>query len=343
MKRTIILGGFSLLPLLAFGCGHSTPREIHEARAAYQRASQSPTAMYAGPELLDAKRALSDAEAKADDGDDDEAKHLGYIAHRKAIIASAKADTVAAQQAKQAALQDLEQTKQRVAADTRTQLDQTKTALSKAQEKIDAERKAREEADRKAQEAFAKIEGIKSERQDRGLVLTISGSVLFPSGKSTILPAAQERLKDVAQALKDDKRPIMIVGHTDAQGNDDMNMRLSEQRAESVKRFIAKEGVPQERIRTQGAGETQPIADNDNPTGRANNRRVEIVLLDNEQHGQGGQQHGQMQPQGSDPVEQGAMKDISGSRNDAQKSKTPSQPNPQNQPAPAKPEDKPGP
>jgi outer membrane protein OmpA-like peptidoglycan-associated protein len=346
MKR-FILGSIPVLSLLVMaGCGHTTPRELHDARAAYQRASQSPTAMYAGPELLDARRALGDAESKAQDGDDDEAKHLAYVAHRKAISANAKADAVAAQQAKVAALQDLEATKQRVAQSTQQQLDQTKTALTQTQTMVETERKAREEADKKAQEAFAKIEGVKSEQQDRGLVLTLSGSVLFPSGKATVLPGAQQRLRDVAQALKEDKRSILIVGHTDAQGNDDKNMELSEKRAESVKKFLAKEGVPEDRIRTQGAGETQPIGDNDTPEGRANNRRVEIVLQDAAQHGE---QHGQLpspqQRQGTDAVEQGAQKDIAGSKADTQKTKTTqpkaeppkgAQPK-QDQPAPAKP------
>jgi outer membrane protein OmpA-like peptidoglycan-associated protein len=109
-------------------------------------------------------------------------------------------------------------------------------------------------------------------------VLTLSGSVLFATGKSTLLPTSKGRLNDVARALKEDPRSITIVGHTDSQGADEMNMKLSQARAESVRTYLTSQGVPADRVRAEGLGETQPVVDNGTAEGRANNRRVEIIL-----------------------------------------------------------------
>src|SRR6185369_14983622 len=113
------------------------------------------------------------------------------------------------------------------------------------------------------------------------LVLTLSGSVLFASGKSVLLPMALTRLSEAAKALKEDGRSITIIGHTDSQGSDESNQKLSVARAEAVRKYFVTQGLPGDRVKAEGAGESQPIADNATPEGRANNRRVEIVLENN--------------------------------------------------------------
>ena len=82
------------------------------------------------------------------------------------------------------------------------------------------------------------------------------------------------------QALKqtEDEKTIKVEGYTDSRGADDMNLKLSQQRAEAVRNYLVSRGVKGERISAEGKGEQSPIASNDTAEGRANNRRVEIVV-----------------------------------------------------------------
>ena len=122
---------------------------------------------------------------------------------------------------------------------------------------------------------------IASVKQDtRGTVITLSGGVLFASAKYDLLPTAQVNLSQVADALTksepDDK--IMVAGYTDSQGGQAYNMELSQHRAEAVRSFLVSHGVAPDRVTAQGFGPSQPVADNSSPEGRADNRRVEIVV-----------------------------------------------------------------
>src|SRR5581483_126866 len=120
------------------------------------------------------------------------------------------------------------------------------------------------------------IAAIKEEQ--RGMVITLTGNVLFESGKWALLPGAQIKLNEVAEALKMNKdRDITIEGHTDNQGNRQSNVDLGQHRAESVKDYIVSRGVDGSRVKAIGIGQDRPIADNSSPEGRANNRRVEII------------------------------------------------------------------
>jgi OOP family OmpA-OmpF porin len=87
-------------------------------------------------------------------------------------------------------------------------------------------------------------------------------------------------LREVAVALQKDPRHITDVGHTDAKGSAASNQQLSENRANAVRTFLSKEGVPADRLSTVGMGESEPIADNETTEGRANNRRVELIIED---------------------------------------------------------------
>ena len=121
---------------------------------------------------------------------------------------------------------------------------------------------------------FAQVKESKSQ-----MVITLNGSVLFKVGESTLMPIAQQRLNEVANVLKKQgDKPIVVEGHTDSQGKDQMNQELSLARANSVRNYLVSQGVATEKIRAVGMGETQPIADNSTPEGRANNRRVEIIV-----------------------------------------------------------------
>lgn len=277
MKKLLLLvAGTSL----ALGCGTTRPpNELVAARSAYQHASSSRGAPLASNEMLDARRSLDAAEHSfADDGDTVQTKSLAYVASRRAISAEAKGDALKAVEDKRTAEAEFQSWKDAQALATKGQLEQTKSALSNAQRETESERQARIAADQKANDALTQIAGIQARQTERGLVLTLSGSVLFASGKSTLLPSAKKSLGDVANALKQDKRSFNIVGHTDSSGADEMNQRLSEARANAVRTYLVSQGIDGQRVRSEGAGETQPIADNSTPEGRANNRRVEIVV-----------------------------------------------------------------
>ena len=112
------------------------------------------------------------------------------------------------------------------------------------------------------------------------MVITLSGSVLFETDKAVLRPAAITKLNDVADALikSNPDAQITVEGHTDSTGQRDHNMTLSTERAEAVKSALVARGVAADRVKTVGVGPDRPIADNKSPEGRADNRRVEIIV-----------------------------------------------------------------
>ncbi|NOK33414.1 DUF4398 domain-containing protein [Corallococcus exercitus] len=152
--------------------------------------------------------------------------------------------------------------------------------LQQRTQELEQERQARLQAEQRASQALTRLqdENVKVREEARGTVVTLSGSVLFATNATELLPAARDRLSEVATALKESKNPLLIEGHTDSRGTDDYNEQLSERRAESVRNFLVNQGVPAERIQIRGMGEERPVASNGTAEGRANNRRVEIVV-----------------------------------------------------------------
>ena len=112
----------------------------------------------------------------------------------------------------------------------------------------------------------------------RGLIANM-GDVLFESGKYELKPEARERLAKVSGILLAySSLKVAIEGHTDSTGSDELNQRLSEQRAEAVRDYFVSQGVAADGITARGFGKMQPIASNDTAEGRQHNRRVELVL-----------------------------------------------------------------
>jgi outer membrane protein OmpA-like peptidoglycan-associated protein len=139
----------------------------------------------------------------------------------------------------------------------------------------------REEQERTREELRETLSRLGEVRQEaRGLVLTLPGSVYFEVNKSVVQPAMRSRLTEIARALSTagDDSSILIEGHTDSDGSNEYNLELSRLRAEAVRSILVAGGVPSGRVETQGYGETRPIASNNSSTGKAQNRRVEIVL-----------------------------------------------------------------
>jgi outer membrane protein OmpA-like peptidoglycan-associated protein len=211
--------------------------------------------------------------------------------HIKSLLDSTQAELDAVQQkmADQSSMEmsEIEELrKQRMALDEQVKGLETQRLALEAQladrdAKLEVEREARADAENLAKLAMEKLQEVASVREDeQGTIITLTGEVLFASGESVLLPTARERLKLVADALKaqDEKVGIMVEGHTDTQGSSRMNEQLSDARAAAVKRYLIEEGVSEDRIKSIGRGEKEPVATNRTPEGRANNRRVEIIL-----------------------------------------------------------------
>lgn len=114
--------------------------------------------------------------------------------------------------------------------------------------------------------------------EDRRLVRDAIQNLEFATGKADIKPNSYPSLNRVAELLKTKNFSLKLAGHTDNVGRDDNNMRLSKDRAESVKQYLVSQGANPSRIEATGYGETQPIASNKTAAGRQKNRRVEFTL-----------------------------------------------------------------
>ncbi len=135
--------------------------------------------------------------------------------------------------------------------------------------------------DRQNKDLRAQLEGrgVYITRQGDNIVLNMPGDVTFNTASADLSPNATAVLSDVATILNQyPSTYIDVVGHADSQGSATYNQTLSEQRANSVAGFLVDHKVKQERVYVAGKGESQPIASNDTPEGRAQNRRVEITL-----------------------------------------------------------------
>lgn len=106
-------------------------------------------------------------------------------------------------------------------------------------------------------------------------------SVKFPTDSSKLSPEAETRLSDFITKLKSENKNVYleIQGHTDATGNKQLNLKLGEERAEAVRRFMNQQGVPLNRMSTISYGEDDPVAPNKTRAGRAQNRRVVLVVM----------------------------------------------------------------
>jgi outer membrane protein OmpA-like peptidoglycan-associated protein len=130
-----------------------------------------------------------------------------------------------------------------------------------------------------------KIENAKVEKVNNGegLKVTFESGILFATNSSTLTPESQGSLTRFAQSLQNNPETnVAVSGHTDNTGSDAINQPLSERRAQSVVNFLIGKGVASKRMTSVGNGSNQPVASNATAEGRAQNRRVEIVILANE-------------------------------------------------------------
>jgi len=138
--------------------------------------------------------------------------------------------------------------------------------------------------DKQAEELARELPaGTKVSRVGEGIAVTFESGILFPFDSASLKPEARDNLRKFAESLRENGRTeVLIVGHTDSTGATDYNQSLSERRARAASAFLAGQGVSSGRLRTEGRGETEPIASNDTEADRQQNRRVEVAIYADE-------------------------------------------------------------
>ncbi len=143
---------------------------------------------------------------------------------------------------------------------------------------------ARLEADLASQQVTSltrQLENLQLRETESGVVVTL-GDVLFASGQATLVEGGRSSLEEVVDLLQTEPdKKIRVEGHSDSLGDADANLLLSEQRAQAVLEALVSLGVASDRISSLGMGEDFPISSNEDEDGRARNRRVDVILLDN--------------------------------------------------------------
>lgn len=290
---------------LITACGTTPNATLENARAEVQQADSNPLVVQNAPgELQQAKEMLQTADnAWKDNKDKDKVEQLAFMARQHALIATEKARqkeaekqieqstaerdrvrlearTTEADRAKIQAAQSQQQAKdaQAQAKDAQAQAKDAQAQVKDAQVQVAAAQASSADAEARAAKLEAELKALHAKSTDRGMVVTL-GDVLFDSGKARLKPGSRRNIQQLADALKNSGgRKIVIEGHTDSKGSDDLNQQLSEDRAESVKDALIEQGVAQGQIKTAGYGERYPVANNKTAAGRQLNRRVEIII-----------------------------------------------------------------
>ena len=263
------------------------PEALVDARAQFIHAKDGLAMQLDPTDVHEADLALQRAErAWANSPDDPTSVDLAIIAERKALIAQAEAAAIQAQKETEQAKRDAELAKAAQLQSARGQLTQSQQALGVTQMQLQQERVRTTEQQQRvkdletkvneARETIARIATVKDD--DRGMVITLQGEVLFKTGKWDLKPGAMARLDQIAEALKGKEQPIVVYGFTDNVGTRENNEILSQSRAASVRDYLVSHGIPQDLVTATGKGPDEPVADNGSLEGRAQNRRVEIVV-----------------------------------------------------------------
>jgi len=288
---------------------------VANARAAYERARSNPSVeINAQIPLAAAGRAVTAASQATEF---DEMDHLAYLAERKTRIAVATAEEQVAENDKKALGREAElllaqgRVREQAArieamasnedarecnaaaresnAEARAQAQKAHIAKMAAKESHAEARESQAEAwsqTQKAEKATARVDklqleiaAMKGRMTERGILLTI-GDVLFATGTATLTPQADTEISRLTVFMKNyPSRNALIEGFTDSTGAEGANLDLSLQRADAVGNKLVAQGISRSRITTRGLGEKSPVAGNDNAAGREQNRRVEVIIL----------------------------------------------------------------
>jgi outer membrane protein OmpA-like peptidoglycan-associated protein len=257
-------------------------------RAAQAQAASEQARLQAETEAQQRQQAEAQAQAEAQQRQQAEAQAQAQAQaaqqaqQERAAAEQAKAEAEQARQQAELSAQRASQQAQQVAAE-KQQAEQMRLQAEQARQQ--AEQARQQSESEKAQMRARLLQQLNSVLQTkdtaRGLIATMP-DVLFDTGSATLKPAARERLAKVAGiVLSYPDIRLEIDGHTDNVGSQAFNERLSQQRAESVRSFLAQQGVAQASMTTRGYGPDAPIASNATAVGRQQNRRVELVVSGN--------------------------------------------------------------
>jgi outer membrane protein OmpA-like peptidoglycan-associated protein len=217
---------------------------------------------------MNAEAAASDANRRRDQAD-----NAAAAAHQQQLDAQAEAErnrlaTVDANKA----TADAQQAQRDAEADSA----RNKTAAANSDQQLQQAMRDREDLRAKLLQQFNAI--LVTHDTARGLVVNLS-DVLFDTGQYTLRPVAREKLAKISGiVLAYPDLKLAIEGNTDSVGSDSMNQTLSEKRAGAVMDYLAQQKIPAASMTSQGFGKNQPVASNDTPEGRQQNRRVEMVV-----------------------------------------------------------------
>jgi len=309
MTRSRIKRGMGIvLPLVLVvfflaGCGPSQKEimakdQVERAKQAFAQAKANPNVeAYAPMQLQEAGIAVQAAEKAEKEEQTDDMLQLGYIAERKIQYAVTvadgkvaerdidklnveKAQMIARKQTLEAGIAKGEAEKaQAAAAVEATRAAKAKQEAEQARLAAQAETAKAAKAKAEADQLMKELADLKAQQTERGIVLTI-GDVLFATGKADLSPDAYKSVARLAEFLKKyPNRNVLIEGHTDSVGKDDYNLALSQKRADSVKAQLVGDGIEASRITTVGYGKKYPVASNDTKAGKAQNRRVDVIIL----------------------------------------------------------------
>ena len=282
---------FSLALIVAFailsGC-RSTPQNsnLSAAHANYSSALSNPQVTnLAAPELKDAGDSLNKADAALSKGEKAAiVDHLAYIANQKVAIAQETAKRKTAE----LAVTEASAKRDKIRLEARTaEADAAKQQVLTAQETAEQQAAALAAAGAKSERDQATIaqqetllKELNAKKTERGMVITL-GDVLFSVNKAQLKSGGTRNIQKLADFLKKNpQQKVSIEGHTDSTGSNSLNQKLSERRANAVKAALNNMGISSDRITTRGYGEEMPIASNDSAGSRQMNRRVEIILSD---------------------------------------------------------------
>jgi outer membrane protein OmpA-like peptidoglycan-associated protein len=246
-----------------------------QAAAAAREAKARADAEAESKRRADAETARAQAEAARAEAEKAKAEALKMKQEAEAASQEAARQKAAAEKATAEAV-----TQQQVLA---AETDKARQAAAQSDTLRQQAEKEKQQAEYEKQELRARLlqqlNSILATRDSaRGLVANMS-DVLFRSGSFELLPGARERLAKVSGiVLAYPSLHVAVEGHTDSIGTDDYNQQLSEHRALSVRDYLVQQGISTTAIEARGFGKTEPIATNDTPEGRQQNRRVELVL-----------------------------------------------------------------
>ncbi|KAB8042852.1 OmpA family protein [Janthinobacterium aquaticum] len=278
--------GLLAMAALVAACSSAptTTSLLDQTRGDYMAAQSNPmVSTYAAREWREASSALAAAnDAATRQEPSEQVDKLAYLAKQKI----ATAQEVAKQKAAEADVANAGKQRDQLRLDARTQ--EANQAIARAQaaqadaEAAKAQAQSAEMATRDAQARAAALEvqlaDLAAKKTERGMVITL-GDVLFGTDKSDLTANGMSTARRLAEVLKNNpQRTVLIEGFTDSTGSASHNLDLSQRRAESVRNALLEQGIARDRIATHGYGVAYPAASNDTASNRQLNRRVEIVL-----------------------------------------------------------------